>query len=72
MTTMTTINASDKEFLRGAKGFMERYLRNRTYYGKCQEAYDVTERQYEALTGARRYKNYDSFRAAYSAYFKKR
>lgn len=72
MTTTTTISAADKEFLRGAKGFMQRYLRNRTYYAKCQEAYEVTERQHEALTGERRYKNYDSFRSAYSAFFKKK
>lgn len=70
-TTMTTISAADKDFLRGAKGFMERYLRNRAYYDKCVDAYEQTERQYEALTGARRYKNYDSFRSAYSQYFRK-
>lgn len=66
------ISASDQEFLRGAKGFMHRYLRNRAYYSKCQEAYEVTEKQYEALTGERRYKSYDSFRSAYSAFFKRK
>ena len=70
-TTTTTINVSDKDFLSGVKGFMERYLRNRTYYDKCSEAYEQTERQHEALTGARRYENYDSFRSAYSQYCSK-
>lgn len=71
-TMMTTISAADKDFLNGVKGFMQRYLRNRGYYPSCREAYEQTERQYEALLGRKRYTSYESFRSAYSTHFRKK
>lgn len=62
------ITAADRDFLDGAKGFFERYIKNRAYYTLCECAYEQTERQYYALVGKRRYKSYDSFRSALSQY----
>lgn len=68
-TTTTTISLADQLFLQGAKGFIERYVRNCAYYHSCRAAYEQTERQYAALTGTNRYKTYESFRAAYSNFY---
>lgn len=70
--TISSISAADREFLAGAEGFFTRYVRNRAYYPKCEDAYECTERQYQALTGKRRYKSYDSFRSAYSQYYRRK
>lgn len=65
------ISATDKDFLNGVGGFIDRYIRNLAYYTKCEEAYERTEAQYVALIGQRRYKTYDSFRVAMSRHFNK-
>lgn len=72
MTNTTTISAADRDFLAGAKGFMERYLANRAYYHTCRAAYEQTEAQYKILTGSTRYKSYDSFRVAYSNFYRRK
>lgn len=69
--TMTNISASDRDFLDGTKGFMERYVRNRAYFLTCHEAYEHTEKQYAELMGKPRYSSYESFRANYSKYYRK-
>ena len=69
---ISNISAADKDFLGSIEGFFERYIRNRAYYDKCEDAYERTEAQYEALMGRRRYKNYDTFRSAYSRYYKEK
>ena len=66
--TISTITTSDQDFLRGAQGFIERYLRNLAYYTSRAEAYEATERQYIALMGRPRYSDYKSFRSAYSKF----
>ena len=73
-TTMTksTITTSDQDFLQGAQGFVERYLRNLAYYTSRAEAYEATERQYIAIMGEPRYADYKSFRAAYSKFCARR
>lgn len=71
MTMMSNVSAADRDFLSGAEGFFTRYVKNRAYYPKCEDAYECTERQYMALTGKRRYRSYDSFRSAYSQYYKR-
>lgn len=70
--TMTNISAADRYFLDGTKGFIERYVRNRAYFLTCAEAYEHTERQYVELMGHPRYSSYESFRANYSKYYRKR
>lgn len=70
METMSNVSAADKVFLSTAEGFFERYVRNRAYYDKCEDAYERTEAQYEALVGQRKYSSYASFRAAYSRFYK--
>lgn len=70
-TNISNISAADKDFLRGPEGFFERYIRNLAYYTKCIDAYERTEAQYIALTGAPRYQSYGSFRAAYSRFCKR-
>lgn len=67
---MSNVSAADKVFLFSAEGFFERYVRNRAYYDKCEDAYERTEAQYEALVGQRKYSSYASFRAAYSRFYK--
>lgn len=69
---ISNISAADKDFIGSVEGFFERYIRNRAYYDKCEDAYERTEAQYEALMGRRRYKNYDTFRSAYSRYYKEK
>lgn len=69
---ISTVSAADKDFLRSAEGFFERYIRNRAYYTKCEEAYQRTEAQYMALTGVTRYKSYESFRSAFSRFYSKK
>ena len=71
MTSTTNISVSDRDFLNGTKGFMERYLRNRAFFSTCQEAYEHTEAQYEELMGKHYYKTYESFRTNYSKYYRK-
>lgn len=68
---MSNVSAADKDFLGKPEGFFERYIRNRAYYDKCEEAYERTEEQYAALLGKRKYTSYGSFRAAYSRFYKK-
>lgn len=68
---MTNISASDRDFLDGTRGFMERYLRNRAYFVTCKEAYEHTELQYAELMGKPRYSSYESFRNNYSKYYRK-
>jgi hypothetical protein len=68
MMNGTNITAADRDFIDGAKGFFERYIRNRAYYSLCEDAYERTEQQYQALMGKRRYRSYDSFRSAFSQF----
>lgn len=68
---MSSVSAADKEFIGTVEGFFERYIRNRAYYDKCEDAYERTEEQYAALLGKRKYTSYGSFRAAYSRFYKK-
>lgn len=68
---MSNVSAADKEFIGETEGFFKRYVRNLAYYDRCEEAYERTEAQYSALMGRRKYASYNSFRAAYSRFYKK-
>lgn len=68
---MSNVSATDKEFIGETEGFFKRYVRNLAYYDRCEEAYERTEAQYSALMGRRKYASYNSFRAAYSRFYKK-
>lgn len=68
---MSNVSAADKEFIGEIEGFFKRYVRNLAYYDRCEEAYERTEAQYSALMGRRKYASYNSFRAAYSRFYKK-
>lgn len=70
--TMSNVSAADKDFISSPAGFFDRYIKNRAYYPKCEEAYECTERQYVALMGKRKYKSYDSFRSALSQFYKRK
>lgn len=69
--TKTIISVADKDLISGVKGFIDRYIQNRAFFNTCQEAYEFTEQQYSAVTGHRRYSDYDSFRVAQSKYYKR-
>lgn len=71
-TMNSNVSAADKDFLGKPEGFFERYIRNRAYYDKCEDAYERTEGQYAALMGKRKYASYASFRAAYSRFYKRK
>lgn len=60
MTTETTLTQAQRRMLT-REGFIERYYSNCSYLSS-QEAYQATERQYEALTGERKYKSWESFK----------
>lgn len=71
-TATTNISAADRDFLDGAKGFMERYVRNCAYFPKRKEAYEHTESQYAALMGHNKYSTYESFRTNYTKFYAKK
>lgn len=68
----TIISPADKDLISGIDGFIARYIQNRAFFATCQEAYEITEQQYAAVMGRRRYRDYDSFRVAQSKHNKKR
>lgn len=59
-------------FIASTSGFMDRYLFNRGFYDTCREAYEATEGQYRRIVGRNRYASYDSFRTAYSQFFRRK
>lgn len=65
------IDEHSKAFIADTAGFMQRYLFNRGFYQSCKEAYEHTEEQYRQIIGRNRYASYDSFRSAYTQFYRR-
>lgn len=55
-----------RRFIASTEGFYERYISNLAFFDTNKAAYEATERQFSFVTGRRKFKNHDVFKAAYS------
>lgn len=53
------------------EGFIDYFLEIRMLYPSYEEAYEVLEDYHEAITGRRKYSEYDSFRRQYTRVLEK-
>lgn len=63
--------ASAAQLLTSFEGFIDYYLRMYTLYPTQYEAYESLERYHIAITGKRRYSEFDSFRNMLNRYLTK-